>query len=123
MGNPVFGVILNGMAGAGVTFVVILLSLYVAWGSYKLRLKAWYCSVLLTIVGALSTGITFARVSIWDFYEKMNFPEQQLEVMKQYGVPQASIALFFGLWVIGFLGYLFYTRRYFKLPSDQESTS
>lgn len=119
---PFFGFILSGMPGAGVALVAMLLLTYVAWGTYRLNIKAWWGAVLLTIAWALSTGITFSRVSMWEFYKKMNFPEQHLEIMKQYGMPQASImVLFFGLWFAGFLGYLIYTKRYFTLPSEQES--
>lgn len=121
---PFFGCILNGIAGAGVALVCVLLLGYVAWGTYKLNIKAWWCAVLVTIVWAISTGITFSRVSLWDFYKKMNFSEQQLEIMKQYVLPQHSMyALFFGVWVVGFLGYLLYTRRYFLSSSTQKGGS
>jgi len=121
---PFFGFILSGMAGAGVGLVGILLLGYVAWGTYRLSIKAWWCAVLLTIAWAISTGTTFSRVSIWDFYEKMNFPQQQLDIMKQCNIPQNStMVLFFGLWVVGFLGYLLYTRRYFGPPSEQDRAS
>ncbi len=121
---PFFGFILSGIMGAGVALIAMLLFAYVAWGTSRLRIKAWWCAVLLTIAWALSVAITFSRVSLLDFYEKMNFPEQQLDIMKQYGMPQGStMALFTGLWFIGFLGYLLYTRRYFAHPSEQESAS
>jgi flagellar biosynthesis protein FlhB len=93
----------------------MLLFGYVAWGLYKLSIKAWWCAVLLTILWALSTGITFSRVNMLDFYQKMNFPQQQLEIMKQC-MPQAftsTMALFFSLWFVGFLVYLLYTKKYF----------
>jgi len=76
------------------------------------------------IIGwALSTGITFSHVSILDFYEKMNFPERQLDIIKQYSISQDYMVFFFGLWVVGLLGYLLYTRRYFVLPAERESAS
>jgi len=101
----------------------MLLAGYVAWGTYKLSIKAWWCAVLLIIAWALSTAITFSRVSIMDYYEKMNFPEQQLDIMKQYSISQDYMVLFFGLWAVGFLGYLLYTRRYFVRPAEQEIVS
>lgn len=111
---PFFGYILSGIAGAGIALVSMVLLGYIAWGTYKLDIKAWWCAVLMTIAWAISTGITFSRVSLWDFYAKMNFPEQQLEIMKQFIMPQYStIAFFFGVWIVAFLGYLLYTRRYF----------
>lgn len=121
---PFFGFILSGMTGAGAALIVMLLSAYVAWGTYRLDIKAWWCSLLLTITWALSTSITFSRVSIWDFYEKMNFPKQQLDMMRQYDMLQTStLAVLAGLWSLGLLAYLLYIRRYFVHPPDQESSS
>lgn len=115
---PFFGRILSGIRGAGVSLVGVLLLGYVALGTYRLRIKAWWCGILVIVAWALSTGITFSRVSLFDFYEKMNFPEQQLDIMKQWDVLQNStMALFMGLWFVGFLVYFIYTRRYFtRLP-------
>jgi hypothetical protein len=121
---PFFGSVLNGTTGALVVLVVMLLSTYVAWGTYQLNIRAWWCSILLVIAWTLSASITFSRVSIWEFYEKMNFPEQQMDIMRQYAMPRGpTMALFVGFWVIGFLGFLLYTKRYFRLPSEQESAS
>jgi len=120
---PFFGTILTGITGAAVVLVVTFLLGYIAWGLYKLRIQAWGCAVLLIILWALSTVITFSRVSMLDFYEKMNFPEQQLEIMKQYDMLEGStMALFFGLWVVGLLAYLLYTKKYFPPPATQQNT-
>ena len=121
---PFFGFILSGMTGASVSLVAMLLYLYVAWGTYKLNIRAWWCSVLLIIAWALSTVITFSRVSIWDLYEKMGFPEQQLEIMRNSGISQSPIMpLFLGIWFLGLLGYLLYTRRYFVNFPEQEKVT
>lgn len=117
---PFFGFILSGVKGTAVVLVVMLLLGYVAWGTYRLTIKAWWCAVLAIIGWALSWGITFSRVSMLEYYERMNFPEQQLDIIKQ-SIPQNySMALFCGLWLVGFLGYLLYTRRYFVHPAEQE---
>ena len=125
---PFFGFILSGIPGAAVALVIMLLSAYVAWGTYRLNMKAWWCSLLLIIALALSTVITFSRVNLWDvysdLYEKMNFSRQQIDMMRQYGVPQTStLAVLFGLWSLGLSTYLLYIRRYFLHPPDQESSS
>jgi hypothetical protein len=119
---PFFGFILSGVGGAAAGLVVMLLSGYIAWGTYRLNIKAWWGAVLLIVGWAVSASITFSRVSMLDYYEKMNFPEQQLDAIKQYSIPQGyTMALFAGLWLVGFLGYLLYTRRYFVRPAEQES--
>jgi hypothetical protein len=122
--NLLFGFILSGVKGAAVVLVVMLLSGYIAWGTYRLNIKAWWGAVLLVVGWAVSAVVTFSRVSMLDYYEKMNFPEQQLDAIKQYSIPQGnSMVLFCGLWLVGFLGYLLYTRRYFVRSAEQESTS
>ena len=120
---PFFGFILTGLSGAGVALLVMLLAGYVAWGTYRLSINAWWCAVLLMIAWALSIAITFSRVSILDFYEKMNFPEQQLDIIKQFIISQDYMVLFIVLSIVAFLGYLLYTRRYFVPPPEQEISS
>ncbi len=111
---PFFGVILSGMPGAIVVLVSILLLAYIAWGMYKLDIKAWWCVLLVNIGWFLSTIITFSRVSMLDFYEKMDLPSQQLEMMKQYDLLRGStMSLFFSFWIIVVLAYLMYIRKYF----------
>lgn len=121
---PFFGFILSGIPGDAVALVIVLLSAYVVWGTYRLSINAWWCSVLLIITHALSIAVTFSRVSISDFYEKMNFSQQRIDMIKQFGVLQTpTMAVLSGLWSIGLLAYLLYTRRYFVRPPGQESSS
>jgi hypothetical protein len=118
---PFFGFILSGTAGAVISLIYLLLFGYVAWGAYKLNIKAWWCAMLATIAQVASVGITFSRGGLWALYEKMNISGQQLEAMKQYVTPHISIiTLLFVIWIVGFLGYLFYTKRYFVSPSTHE---
>jgi len=119
---PFFGTILSGIPGAIVIFVLILLLAYIARGTYKLDIKAWWCVLLVNIVWFLSTIITFSCVSMQTFYEKMNFPEQQLEKMKQFIVLWEHIMyLPLVFWVVVVGVYLLYIRRYFTIASSQAS--
>jgi hypothetical protein len=116
---PFFGFILTGLSGAGVLLLVMLLAGYIAWGTYRLSINAWWCAVVLIIAWASSAAITFSRVSLLDYYEKMNFSQQQLDIMKQFSISRHDMALFLGLWAVAFLCYLLYTRRYFVHPPEQ----
>jgi hypothetical protein len=111
---PFFGLIVNGAAGAAVALVTILLLAYVAWGAYRLNIKAWWCAVAMVTGWGLSAGVTFSRVSLMDFYGKMNFPAEQIDLMKQM-MPSGSswLLLLMGAWFIILLGYLIYTKRFF----------
>jgi hypothetical protein len=114
---PFFGLFLNGTPGAVVVLIYVLLFAYAAWGTYKLRMRAWWCGLLLTIASGVSMGITFSRVSLLDFYEKMNMPRESIEIMKELGFFQDAnlyFPLFWGVMIIGFLGFVIYTKRYFR---------
>jgi hypothetical protein len=112
---PFFGVLLSGTAGAILVFVVIFLYAYAAWGLYKLDIKAWWVLLLMLIVWPVSMIITFSRVSIQDYYDKMGFSAQQLESMKQFNM--SNMIWFCSLWAVVIIVYLLYIRKYFV--SDQ----
>ena len=117
---PFFGLILTGMAGAGVALASMLLLGYVAWGAYRLNIRAWWCAMILAIAWGVSTGITFSRVTLMDFYERMNFSAQQLETMKPLAQSMTSwMLLFSGCGVVIVLAYLLYTRRYFPRETTE----
>jgi hypothetical protein len=118
---PFFGCILNGPAGAAAAIVLLVLMGYISWGAWHLRMAAWWCAVTALFAWLLSTVLTFARLDFVAMYEKMNLPPQQIEVIKQYGMPQSpAMIVFFSAWFVCFLGYLLYTRKYFK-PEENGS--
>jgi hypothetical protein len=117
---PFFGTILSGLPGAIAIFVLILLLAYVARGMYKLDIQAWWCVLLVNVVWFLSAMITLSRVSMQTFYERMNFPEQQMENMKQFNMLWGHMMyLPMGFWVVIVGVYLLYIRKYFKHDSSQ----
>ncbi len=114
-----FGFILSGLAGAGVSLVAVILLFYVAWGAYKLNMKAWWCAIIMTIVRTISVTITYLYADIWKMYEKMNLGGQQLEIMKKYMMSSSHSAMLAIFWGVCMLGYLLYVRKYF--PSSAKS--
>jgi hypothetical protein len=110
---PFFGSVLSGTAGAVVIAVLTLALIYIAWGTYKLDIKAWWCALLAHIAWFLSVIITFSTVSMEEFYEKMDFSQQQLDIIRQYSSLWSNMGLFVGSWAMAVLAYLLYVRRYF----------
>ncbi len=117
---PFFGTILTGIPGAVVVLALIPCLACLAWSTYRLNINAWWCALLLTIAWAVSMAVTFSRLSIWDFYEKMNIPEQQLETMRQCMPHDSTIVLMFALSFAAFFAYLLYTKKFFKPNTPQE---
>lgn len=121
---PFFGFLISGIPGAVIVVGIAVLLGFLARGTYKLNVNAWWGSFALMALGGISVIVTLSRVTIWEFYEKMNFPAQQIALMHYYGLPQDfHIAVYTGIWMVGFLGYLVYTRKYFVGFSTQERVS
>ena len=119
---PFFGIVLNGTAGAAAVLVSMALLVYIAWGSYKLKMGAWWACMFLIVAGTVSSIITFSRVSMSEYYEMMNFSAQQLEMMEQYSFVETTTFIpFFGLSRIVYIGYLLYVRKYFLTGSKNVS--
>ena len=112
---PFFGCILNGPAGAAVAAVIMIVTAYISWGAWRLRVAAWWCAVVSSLAWMMSTIITFARVDFVELYEKMNFPPEQIALIQQAGMPQSpAMGWFFSAWFAAFLVYLLYTKRFFN---------
>ncbi|MDD5454158.1 MAG: hypothetical protein PHW62_01480 [Candidatus Ratteibacteria bacterium] len=111
---PFFGSLLSGAAGALAIFCVVLILGYLAFGTYKLHMKAWWAAVLLMLLGTISTIMTFSKISLLEFYQKMNFPEQQLKLIQQMGITRNSNIIWQSVfWTVIFFGYLLYVRKFF----------
>jgi hypothetical protein len=121
---PFFGDILSGISGMVLVLILVLLLAYTAWGTYKLDMKAWWCALLVIVGWFLSTIITFSRGGLLTYYEKMDFPPQQLELMKKYDMMSGpTMGIMMAFWVIIFILYLMYIRKYFVAASRQKTPS
>jgi hypothetical protein len=110
-----FGVVVSGTPGAVIVLIYAVLFAYAAWGTYKLRVKSWWCGFLSTVALEVSMVITFSRVSLWEFYEKMGVPQERLEIIQRLDLfHNPRMLILGGLVIIGFLGFFLYTKRYFK---------
>jgi hypothetical protein len=113
-----FGVLLSGIPGAAIVLVYAVLFAYAAWGTYKLQVKAWWCGFLSTVALEVSMVITFSRVSLGEFYQKMGVPQERLEIIQRLDLfRDPRVLILGGLGIIGFLGFMIYTKRYFKVSA------
>lgn len=118
--TPFFGILLSGPAGAVVALCTTCLLAYVSWGTFRLNVRAWTCAVGLVLAWALSIGLTFSRHSLMDFYAKMKFPDEQLQLMQPVCASHGPmLSAFCAAWFAVLLGYLLYTRRFF--PRDAQA--
>lgn len=113
-----FGIIITGVPGTNIILGMIILLVYLSWGSYKLKMNAWRGTILLTIVGSLSNAITFLQVKLFEFCERMNIPGKLIEMMQQFDfMKNQTFALYMGIISLAVLFYVLYTHRYFAALS------
>ncbi len=115
---PFFGTIICGTAGSILLAITILFLAYLSWGSYRLKMNAWRGTFVFTIIGSISIVITFLRIKLFEFYEKMNFPENQIEMMQQFNfMKNQDFALYMGFISLAYLLFILYTHKYFAALS------
>ncbi|QEG38110.1 hypothetical protein [Roseimaritima ulvae] len=121
--TPFFGIILKGISGALFFLGFSVLFGYLAWATYKLKIAAWWATLVAMVVFGLSTLISFSRISLMDLYREMNYPAEQLEMMEEMGVLEMNIPLMVSVNFAVFVGYLLWVYRYFPAATsvDQES--
>lgn len=115
---PFFGILLKGVPCGLLVLTMTLLLAYLAWATYRLKIAAWWTTLIFYITFGVSSIITFSRIGLMEYYRELNFPEEQLRVMKQTGIiDRMNMPLMFGVSFVVFVGYLLWVRRYFVAGS------
>jgi hypothetical protein len=110
---PFFGTLLTGLPGALVYLLLAGLWGHAAWGLYHQRMSSFWSVFGSSLVLGVSSIVTFLRVDPISMYERMGYSADQLEVMRRLSVFNGpGLALFTAVFVVPFLGYLIYLRRY-----------
>jgi hypothetical protein len=112
---PAFGHILSGAAGAAVMLPLTLVMAYLAWGTYRLKMAAWWGTLLLWMVGIVNMG-TVSQTLLLEMYEKMRMPAAQLAMIRRSGMIEMMALWMPWLGIVcggAWLGYLLVIRRYF----------
>ncbi|WP_298860064.1 hypothetical protein [uncultured Gimesia sp.] len=116
--TPFFGILLKGVPGGLVMFAFTLLSAYLAWATYQLKIAAWWTTLVVYITFGVSAIITFSRIDMMDLYREINFPEEQLKLIEKSGmIDRMNMPLMFGMSFVVFVGYMLWVRRYFVADS------
>ena len=117
---PCFGSISSGTTGIMIALFSMLILGYIAWGTYRLKLSAWWCALGMVFTYGSSSALTFSRVSMVDFYERMDLPAEQIEVMRAYADTQGPLLIAStAIWAVLLIAYLLYIRRFFTAGTVQ----
>jgi hypothetical protein len=121
---PFFGVLLTGLPAAILLGALAALWLWLGWRCYQLKPAAWWILVTVFAVFALSSTLTFARVDLMELYEKMGYPEAQIEMIRQQGwMTGRLLTVWMTIVLVPVLGYLVWVKRFFNRPQTTGGTS
>jgi hypothetical protein len=118
---PFFGFIVKGASGFGIWAVFFGCCLLLAWGTSRSASWAWTGAIGLTILAAVSSLVTFAKVDLVDFVPAMGLSAEQESMFA--GVLAIDRWLVVVLWIAvwgSFLAYLLTVRDCFYGADSHE---
>jgi len=118
---PFFGTIVSGLPGTLLTMGLAGLSLWIGWMWYRLKVIGWWALAATMIVLSLSNIITFSHLDIVELYQKMGFPQAQIDLIRRQGLISSRFMVWNSLvWLAPMLGYMLWAKRYFRpAPGDR----
>jgi hypothetical protein len=112
---PCFGMLLVGIPATLVFVIFAVLGIYLAWGTYRLKLTAWWLSLIATTLLCLSAAVTFLRIDLFEYYRELGYPEQAIEQLRNFKFFSGTNVI---LWIVVsyvlLLIYWIWIRKYFR---------
>lgn len=115
---PFFGVFLSGLQGILLLDISIVCLACLTWGAAKLRVWAWWGSLVYWIAMTLSAILTFARSSYLDILSVVQFPPTEIEFLDGLPFRGVHFAMFIAIPLLATLGVVVLSRPHFR-TADQ----
>ena len=114
---PFFGRYLTGIPGALGCLVLTALGAYLAVSLFRLQLTAWWVAVVVLVVRIISAILTNLHADLLQAYSRMGWGHQTLHEMSNNPMLRGKVMLWWSVgYMVVFLGYLLWLRRYFPPP-------
>jgi len=118
---PVFGVMVTGTPAAVLILGTSAMLAVLARATYKLSPAGWWGALVLSIVIPLSGLFTFLRVDVFEIYRQMGFPDEQVEMIRQFkALGRGALCLWSALFGLVCVVYMLWIRRFFPVPAPRE---
>ncbi len=121
---PFFGRYLTGAPGAAGCLLFAALDAYFAYSLFHLRIAAWWIAVTALSLRIVSSVVTFARGDLLQAYSRIGWKSEQLQIMNQSPMFRSHLILWWSTgFLLAFLGYLLWIKRYFRATADANVTA
>ena len=112
---PFFGIFMGGWPAAVLYFINSIVCIYLAIGVYRLNIRAWHYSLYLLLLWLVSGFVTLLYNDWMDVYEYMNFPAEQVALLRDTAyLSNNSMLVMILLTLISYLIFYLYAKKYFK---------
>lgn len=106
----IYGVVVSGVVGGVIMFICGAINLALAWGLYRLRIAAWWAS-LVYYMFFLGSLLFYSPEKMQEVYQRMEMPVE----LTKAGQPSASYYMMAGsVCLLVMVGYMVFIKRYFK---------
>jgi len=109
---PFFGTFLRGFPGSLIYLVVAAVWACCAWRLYKLDVRAWWVVLVAMLLYCVSTLMTYTRHDVFEMYQLMGYPQDQIDQMKKLGTFGGNSVAWMLIFFVPFLGYIVYVKKY-----------
>ncbi len=111
---PLFGTLLSGWTGSLLALCFAGLSFWMARAWYEMKPIGWWALLIFAILMSASNVITFSNIDIMELYQKMGYPQAQVDLIRQQGMMSSQLMVWgTALWLVPMLGYLLWVKRLF----------
>ena len=112
---PFFGMFLSGVPGSLVYVVIAALWAWGAWRVYKLDVRGWWLNLIVVVAFTVSNVLTYSRHSIGELYQRMGYPQAQIDQIQQLGIFTGNTMAWWTVIVmVPFIGYLLFVKKYLR---------
>jgi len=109
---PLFRAALTGLPAGGAYLALAGAILLIARGTFKLRVAAWWATLLLLWLWGFSQVVTAVAGDLGGAYRRAGYSDQEIEALAQ-GLTGATAVAWFVVFFAAAFGYLLYARRFF----------
>jgi hypothetical protein len=110
---PLFGIFLSGLQGIFLLDISVLCLACLVWGTSRLRVWAWWGSLVYMGSLTVSALLTFSTASYADVLSHMRFAPMEVEILSGLPFQGIHFAAFIALPLLATLGLIVYSKRYF----------
>jgi hypothetical protein len=111
---PFFGTLVSGPTGVMFAIALAAAELWLGVMWYQIKVAGWWGLAVAIVLLGLSSYVTFSRVDMLEMYQKMGYPEAQIDLIRKQGLLSKQFVLWLSTaWLPLLLVYMLWVKRLF----------